>query len=45
VSAPDTAEPKVSVVVMTYNHRRYIEQALDSVLSQRTTFPWELLIS
>ena len=45
MSAPDTAVPKVSVVVMTYNHRRFIEQALDSVLSQRTTFAWELLIS
>lgn len=36
---------KVSVVVMTYNHRRFIEQALESALGQRTRFPWELLIS
>jgi glycosyltransferase involved in cell wall biosynthesis len=45
VSGLPDAPPKVSVVVMTYNHRRYIEQALDSALSQRTTFGWELLIS
>jgi glycosyltransferase involved in cell wall biosynthesis len=40
-----SAPPKVSVVVMTYNHRRFIEQALDSALGQRTAFPCELLIS
>ena len=45
MTTPDSAAPKVSVVVMTYNHRGYIEQALDSVLAQRTAFPWELLIS
>ena len=44
MSTPETA-PKVSVVVMTYNHRGFIEQALDSALSQRTAFPWELLVS
>jgi glycosyltransferase involved in cell wall biosynthesis len=36
---------KVSVLVMTFNHRRFIEEALDSVLSQRTQFDWELLVS
>ena len=45
MSTLDIPAPKVSVVVMTYNHRRHIEQSLDSVLSQRAAFPFELLIS
>lgn len=36
---------KVSVLVMTYNHARFIEQALQSVLAQRTDFDFEILIS
>src|SRR5688572_23850951 len=36
---------KVSVLVMTYNHARFIRQALDSVLMQRTGFDFEVLIS
>jgi glycosyltransferase involved in cell wall biosynthesis len=36
---------KVSVLVMTYNHVRFITQALDSVLGQRTSFAYEVLIS
>ncbi len=35
---------KVSVIMLTYNHEKYIRQALDSVLSQRTTFPYEVLV-
>jgi glycosyltransferase involved in cell wall biosynthesis len=35
----------VSVLVMTYNHERYISQALDSVLMQHTSFDWEVLVS
>ncbi len=34
----------VSVVMVTYNHRPYIRQALDSVLEQETTFPYEILV-
>jgi glycosyltransferase involved in cell wall biosynthesis len=37
--------PRVSVILVTYNHERYIEQALDSVLGQRTDFPVEVLIA
>jgi glycosyltransferase involved in cell wall biosynthesis len=40
---PDT-QPLVTVVVLTYNHERYIEQAVQSVIAQRTTFPVEILI-
>jgi glycosyltransferase involved in cell wall biosynthesis len=35
---------KVSVLVATYNHEKYIAQALDSVLMQKTNFDYEMLI-
>lgn len=34
----------VSVIVLTYNHKRYIRQALDSILEQETAFPYEILV-
>lgn len=34
----------VSVVMITYNHEKYISQAIDSVLMQKTSFHYELLI-
>jgi glycosyltransferase involved in cell wall biosynthesis len=36
---------KASVLVMTYNHAKFIAQAIDSVLMQRTTFAYEVIIS
>ena len=36
---------KVSVLVMTYNHRCFIQQALDSILEQDVSFRYEILIS
>lgn len=36
---------KVSVLVVTYNHERYIAQALESVAVQDADFPYEILIS
>jgi glycosyltransferase involved in cell wall biosynthesis len=36
---------KVTVLVMTYNHERFISQALDSTLMQEVTFDYEILIS
>jgi glycosyltransferase involved in cell wall biosynthesis len=36
---------KVSVLVMTYNHEKFIRQALDSVAMQETNFEYEILIS
>lgn len=36
--------PKLSVVLITYNHEKYIRRALDSVLMQETDFPFEVVI-
>lgn len=44
LSELEKAEPLVSVVMLTYNHRPYIRQALESVLSQVTSFPFEVLV-
>jgi glycosyltransferase involved in cell wall biosynthesis len=35
---------KVSVCIITYNHERFIEQAINSVLMQRTNFDYEIVI-
>ncbi|WP_169791162.1 glycosyltransferase family 2 protein [Rubellimicrobium mesophilum] len=37
--------PKTSVVVVTYNHAAFIDQALESVLGQRTDHDFEVIIS
>ena len=37
-------EIKLSVIFITYNHERYVERALRSVLSQVTDFPFEVVI-
>jgi glycosyltransferase involved in cell wall biosynthesis len=37
-------QPLVSVAVITYNHERFIAQAIESVLMQETAFPVELVI-
>jgi glycosyltransferase involved in cell wall biosynthesis len=34
----------VTVVMTTYNHQRYIEQAVESALSQETAFDYEIVI-
>ncbi len=38
-------EPDVSVILLTYNHERYIETALESVLAQEGDFTFEIIIS
>src|SRR5688572_25005346 len=40
-----TPTPVVSVIVITYRHEAFIEQAVQSVLSQKTDFSFEVLIS
>jgi glycosyltransferase involved in cell wall biosynthesis len=36
--------PVVSICCTTYNHERFIGQALDGFLMQRTSFPFEIII-
>lgn len=40
----DTDQPVVSVSLITYNHARFIEKAVEGVLMQQTNFPFELVI-
>ena len=46
ISEPEqlAENPLVSVLMLTFNHATYIRQAVESVLSQRTSFQFELLI-
>lgn len=37
--------PKVSIVVVTYNHDKYIRQALESFLQQQTNFDFEIVVA
>lgn len=36
--------PKLSVFMITYNHERFIREAIDSALMQQTDFPFEIVI-
>lgn len=36
--------PVVSIKCLTYNHEKYIADALDSFLMQKTNFPFEIVI-
>lgn len=36
--------PKVSVVILTYNQENFIAQAIESIICQETTFPYEIII-
>jgi len=36
---------KVTALVTTYNHEKYIAQALDSVLMQKTNFDYEIIVA
>jgi hypothetical protein len=36
--------PVVSVLMLAYNHGLYIRRAIESILAQKTTFPFELII-
>lgn len=41
-SASTRAGPKVSIMLITYNHERYVAQALDSILRQKRDFDIEI---
>ena len=40
----DIGAPLVSICTITYNHEKYIAEALDSFLMQETDFPFEIVI-
>lgn len=40
----DPEHPIVTVKMLAYNHEKFIEQAIDSVLCQETDFPFEVVI-
>lgn len=39
-----TTSPLLSIVLITYNHEKYIREALDSILIQKTNFNFEIVI-
>jgi glycosyltransferase involved in cell wall biosynthesis len=39
----DAANPALSVLLVTYNHAKYVAEALDSILMQRTDFDFEIV--
>lgn len=41
---PVDTHPLVSVCLIVFNHAKYIEGSLKSILSQKTSFPYELII-
>ena len=40
----NTYDPVVSIFCITYNHEKFIAEALDSFLMQKTDFPFEIVI-
>lgn len=40
----DTSYPSIGVFVLTYNHEKFIKQALDSILSQECKYPIHITI-
>jgi glycosyltransferase involved in cell wall biosynthesis len=41
---PDESHPKVDVILLTYNHKEWITQAVESVLMQKTSFDYRVTI-
>jgi len=41
----DAANPAVSVLLVTCNHAKYVAQAMDSILMQRTDFDFEIVVA
>jgi glycosyltransferase involved in cell wall biosynthesis len=39
-----SAIPKVSVMVLTYNHGNWLAECLESIVSQQTNFPFEIIV-
>lgn len=45
MTPPPASGVKASVLLITYNHERFVAEALESVIGQRTTFPFEIIVS
>jgi glycosyltransferase involved in cell wall biosynthesis len=45
LSMAEVAKPKASVLVLTYNHERFIRTALQSALTQKTNFSFEVIVA
>src|SRR5664279_3533005 len=41
----NTSKIKVSVIILTYNHGKYVRQAIESVLDQKVSFPMEIIVA
>ena len=41
---PPEVTPLVDVNLITYNHERFVAQAIESVLAQKTNFPFRLIV-
>ena len=41
----DAANPALSVLLVTYNHAKFVAQALDSILMQLTNFDFEIVVA
>lgn len=41
----DSTAPRVSVVIPVYNREQFLGEAIESVLQQETTFPFEVIVS
>ena len=37
--------PEISVIILAYNHEKFIAKAVDSVLAQKIGIPYEVIIS
>ena len=37
-------EVQVSICLLTYNHEKYIKEALDSILNQKRNFKYEIIV-
>ena len=40
----NTSDKMVSVFMLAYNHEKYIAEAIDSVLMQKTDFDFDIVI-
>jgi len=41
----NTVPPKLSVLLVTYNHEQYVREAIDSVLMQKANFDFEIVVA